>query len=115
MTSTPIQQTSTPIRQSYKEPLPLSSDFFNNSNGLVYTISSDWSSNQNYNGVRPPQHQLIYNESQPNYSELPNPTVNNYNIIKINSLREPFAIEQLVNQYGSNTVPRLGTTLGTFR
>jgi len=98
---------------SYKEPLALSSNFFNNSNGLVYTSNTNWSPIQpnNYNGIRPPQNQLIFND---NYLQLPAPTVNNYNIIKINAPRQPFAIEELVNQYGSETMPRLGTNLGSF-
>ena len=99
-----------PVQSQYKDPLPLSADFFNNNNGLVYTVTSDWFvGNRVMNGPRPPYPSVIYNETNNNnnnYSELPEPTVNNYNIIKINSLREPFAVEHMVNQYGSETVPR---------
>ena len=114
-------QTSTlqPVLPQYTKPLPLSSDFFNNKNGTLYSVSSDWftgvgSSGRVMNGIRPPVPSVVYDEavSNQNYSELPRPTQHNYNLIKINSLREPFAVEHLVTQYGSETVPRLGTNMG---
>ena len=104
-----------PVQPQYKEPLPLSADFFNNTNGLVFSVYSDWFvGNRVMNGIRPPEPSVIYsNDINNNYYLYPEPTVNNYNLIKINSLREPFAVEHLVTQYGTETVPRLGTAMGT--
>jgi hypothetical protein len=85
-----------------------------NQQNLVHSASANWyTQNQTPNGVRPPQPNLNF-DGKLAYSTLPevNPT-QSYNLLKINSQREPFAVQYLVNGYGGGPSPRLGTTLGT--
>lgn len=108
------QQETQETQEAQSNWLQMSSPFFNNNNGLIYSVSSDWSSQQNMYGIRPPAPSVIYNNNNElnNYLLLPEPTDTHFNIIKINSLREPFATEFMVTQYGAGPVQRLGTSMG---
>lgn len=84
-----------------------------NQQNLVHSASANWyTQNQTLNGLKPPHPNLDFSDKLA-YSALPEvkPT-QSYNLLKINSDREPFAVQYLVNGYGGlNT--RLGTSMGS--
>lgn len=86
-----------------------------NYSNLVHEVSSNWATGNQGTpmGIRPPQPYLNF-EGQIKYSTLPQPVPGkSYNLLKINSNREPFAIQHLANGYGDGVVKRLGTSIGT--
>jgi len=87
---------------------PLNSYAFEN----VNSVNSEWNqNNQSMDGVRPPVPQLSNFEGK--YSSLPQPEPQlKYNLVKISSSRDPYAVQYLVNGYGSMST-RLGTNMGS--
>ena len=89
------------------------------------TVSSAlWNNKEfTYDGVRPPKPQTIpqYNKNTPQQipfqkTNIPNITQKNnkpiYDLWQIQSQREPYAVQYLVNQYGGLQT-RVGTNYGT--
>lgn len=80
---------------------------------IVHPASANWNTfNRNPSGIRPPQPYLTFSDKIP-YSSLPEPEPSkSYNLLKINSEREPYAVQHLVNGYGTLNM-RLGTSMGS--